>query len=53
MTNFDHERLLLIASVLVLVLGLLVSPWWLLQKWQGCQKIYDNRPAQIMCLLSR
>lgn len=52
MTSSDHEKLSLIACILVLTLVLLLSLWWLPQKWQGCQKIYDNLPAQIICLRS-
>jgi len=25
--------------------------WWLPQKWHACQRLYDNKPAQVMCLL--
>jgi hypothetical protein len=35
------------------VLTLVGTAWFLPQKWQACQKLYDNRPAQIICLGSR
>jgi hypothetical protein len=34
-------------------LSLSNSAWWLPQKWQACQKLYDNRPAQIFCFGSK
>lgn len=27
--------------------------WWLPGKWQGCQRIYDSKPAQIVCFLKK
>ena len=29
-----------------------IAWWWLPQKWSVCQKLYDNKPAQIFCLLA-
>jgi NhaP-type Na+/H+ or K+/H+ antiporter len=46
------EKLSLGAIILVLALMGLLLWWWLPQKRQACQKLYDNRPAQIVCLLS-
>ena len=40
--------LLAVALVAFVVMG---NWWWLPQKWHACQKLYDNRPAQIFCLL--
>jgi hypothetical protein len=40
------------AIALVLIIFTVFSIWWLPQKWQGCKKLYDNPPAQIVCLLS-
>ena len=50
MTNDDNLEL--IAAILVIAIIAAVNLWWLPQKWQGCQKIYNGRPAQIICLLS-
>lgn len=47
------KRLTAVAAVLVLSLMLVVMLWWLPQKWQGCQKVYESRPAQIICFLSK
>ena len=47
------ERITVAAAVLVLVLMTASAWWWLPQKWQACQKLYDNRPAQIICLSSK
>lgn len=41
----------LILGFLAFVIG--ISVWWLPQKWQGCTKIYDNRPAQVFCFLQK
>jgi uncharacterized membrane protein YhfC len=48
-----EDRLTVIAAVLLLALFIIASWWWLPQKWQACQKLYDNRPAQIFCLGSK
>jgi hypothetical protein len=40
------------AIVLVLLLTTATALWWLPQKWQGCERLYDNKPAQIYCLLA-
>jgi uncharacterized membrane protein YhfC len=48
-----EDRLTVIAAVLLLALFIIASWWWLPQKWQACQKLYDNRPAQIFCLESK
>lgn len=38
---------------LLLTMTIAIGWWWFPQKWQACQKLYDNRPAQVMCLLSK
>jgi hypothetical protein len=43
------DRLTVLAAVTVLLLFLAVAWWWLPQKWQACQKLYDNLPAQLFC----
>jgi hypothetical protein len=48
-----EDRSTAIAAVLLLALFIAASWWWLPQKWQACQKLYDNRPAQIICLGSK
>jgi uncharacterized membrane protein YhfC len=48
-----EDRLTVIATVLLLALFIIASWWWLPQKWQACQKLYDNRPAQIFCFGSK
>jgi hypothetical protein len=40
------------AIVLVLVLMTATAWWWFPQKWQACERLYDNKPAQIFCLLA-
>lgn len=47
------ERLTAIAVLLVLTAMLVGWLWWLPQKWQGCQKVCESRPAQIICFLSK
>ena len=37
---------------LVLAIQIIALAWWLPQKWQACQRLYDNRPAQLVCLSS-
>ena len=29
---------------------LIMTVWWLPQKWRVCAELYDNLTAQIMCL---
>jgi hypothetical protein len=41
------------AIVLVLIVFVAFNIWWLPQKWQGCQKLYDKAPAQVVCFLSK
>lgn len=40
------------AIVLVLLLMTATALWWLPQKWQACERLYDNKPAQIYCFLT-
>jgi hypothetical protein len=40
------------SAVIVLMLMVAIAWWWLPQKWSACQKLYDNKPAQIFCLLA-
>lgn len=47
----DLFSLAIILGVLVIIIG--VSVWWLPQKWRGCTKLYDNRPAQVFCFLQK
>jgi hypothetical protein len=42
-----------LAAVLVLVFVVIANCWWLPQKWQACQKLYDNSLAQVICLSSK
>ena len=46
----DRHRLA--AIVIVLILQISIAIWWIPQKWNACQKLYDNLPAQIVCLSS-
>jgi len=46
----DDDKFIAIATVATLLIMFAVAWWWLPQKWQSCQKLYDNRPAQIFCL---
>jgi hypothetical protein len=47
MTNEDRFYAAFMAATLLIVFA--AAWWWLPQKWQACQKLYDNRPAQILC----
>lgn len=50
--NFDDYIVLAaILGFLVVVVG--VSVWWLPQKWEACTRLYDNRPAQVLCFVSK
>ena len=40
------------AIVLVLLLMVATAWWWIPQKWQACERLYDNKPAQVLCLLA-
>jgi hypothetical protein len=46
----DEDKLYAAFVITTLLITLAVAWWWLPQKWQACQKLYDNRPAQIFCL---
>ena len=41
------------AILLLLAFSIALSAWWFPQKWQACQKMYGNRPAQVFCLLDK
>jgi hypothetical protein len=41
------------AVVLFLIFIAVANCWWLPQKWQACQKLYDNQIAQVICLSSK
>lgn len=43
-------RVIIILQVAVVLIMIAATIWWLPQKWQVCQRLYDNRPAQIFCL---
>ena len=45
----DDDKLNAIAAVAVLLIMFVAACWWLPQKWQACQKLYDNLPAQLFC----
>jgi membrane protein YdbS with pleckstrin-like domain len=44
-------KAIVVAQVAVVLIAIAATIWWLPQKWQVCQKLYDNKPAQILCLL--
>ena len=46
----DYIAIGAISLGLLLIVG--VNSWWLPQKWQACQKLYDNKPAQVLCLMA-
>jgi uncharacterized membrane protein YhfC len=52
MKSFD-DYTIIGALALVLLIMIAGAWWWLPQKWQACQKLYDNRPAQIICMGSK
>jgi uncharacterized membrane protein YcaP (DUF421 family) len=45
----NDAKLTAISVVMTILFMFAVAWWWLPQKWQACQKLYDNRPAQILC----
>jgi hypothetical protein len=49
----SQDRITLCSLLLVLALMLTTAVWFLPQKWQACQKLYDNRIAQIICFASK
>jgi len=51
MKSFD-DYISIGAVFLVLLLMAGMNCWWLPQKWQACQKLYDNKPAQVLCLMA-
>ena len=48
-TSGGYEKAVVIYVSFALVI-LILTVWWLPQKWRVCTKLYDNLPAQIMCL---
>ena len=44
------DRHWLAAIVIALILQISIAIWWIPQKWNACQKLYDNLPARIVCL---
>jgi hypothetical protein len=51
MTNDDKLFAAFMAATLLIAFA--TAWWWLPQKWQACQKLYDNRPAQIFCFVAK
>jgi hypothetical protein len=41
------DQLKVIAAVLVIVVVIGATIWWLPQKWTACGKLYDNKAAQV------
>ena len=48
-----EERLMALAFVLIFAVMIGTAIWWLPQKWTACKKLYDNKPAQVFCFLSK
>lgn len=48
-----EERIYLAAMIAALSLVLAGAIWFIPQKWHACQKLYDNRLAQIICVTSK
>ena len=46
-------RIALGFALIYLVVVLPAAWWWVPLEWSACQKLYDNKPAQVICLLSR
>lgn len=48
-----EERIYLAGIIAVLALTLAGAIWFIPQKWHACQKLYDNRLAQVLCVSSK
>ena len=49
----DTTRRNLVAAVIItLAIQISIAVWWFPQKWRACQRLYNNLPAQIICLSS-
>lgn len=46
-----EDRTTLASIILVLVILTLIGVSRLPQKWKACQKLYDNKPAQVLCFM--
>ena len=46
----DSEDRIIAVAALVLAIRISIAIWWIPQKWAVCQRLYDNLPAQIVCL---
>lgn len=49
----DEETILILLVLIIVVGNIMFLTWWLPQKWQACTKLYDNVPAQIICVNTR
>ena len=49
----DNGKLTAIAAVVTLLIMFAGAWGWLPQKWQACQKLHDNYPAQIFCFVAK
>lgn len=47
-----NQRIYQVFVLLVLAVMIAVAWWWMPQKWSACQKLYDNKPAQVFCMLN-
>ena len=46
------DRAVIAIAVIVASIQISIAIWWIPQKWNACQRLYDNLPAQIVCLSS-
>ena len=46
------NSLIFLVYLFIFSLIVVANVWWLPQKWETCTKLYDNTPAQILCLNS-
>ena len=46
----DRDFSFIPVAALVLAIQISLAIWWIPQKWAACQRLYDNLPAQIVCL---
>ncbi|MEY4215321.1 MAG: hypothetical protein RL458_3547 [Pseudomonadota bacterium] len=40
-----------VAVALLLAVQISIAIWWIPQKWAACGRLYDNRPARVVCVL--
>lgn len=46
----SSDLVTVLSLVLAAIFFVLYLYWWIPQRWEACKKLYDNLPAQLICV---